>query len=272
MKLDSKDAGAVAGTQSLLRGLRILECVAEGHNSLKSLTEQLGAPRSTMSRSLASLTRAGYIYSIPYKGYFLGPKLAHLGEKATAQLPLIGIARPALTRLSETTQDCVFLGVMDQQDVLYVMKLPGERSLQMRSVAGTRNLMMASALGKSMLMNMPEDLWPGFHKIAARALKTLTDRPPLRRYDDIAAEMRAMRRQGWAMDLEESEYGICCVAAPVFDHGGRPVAAVSLVSARTFMPPERMQALGPQVRAAADEVSQALGWDRATAAPPGPER
>lgn len=264
MKFDSKTDGAATGTQSLLRGLRILECVAEGHTSLKALTEQLGAPRSTMTRALSSLAKAGYIYSIPYKGYFLGPKLMHLGERAAAQLPLIGIARPALERLSAETRDCVYMGVLDQQDLLYILKIPGERGLQMRSEVGSRNLMVASGVGKSMLMHLPEDLWPGFYETAERAMESLPDRPPLRPYDAIAGELRAMRRRGWTLDLEESEYGVRCVAAPVFDHNGRPVAAVSVASAETFLPLARTEEIGPDIRAVAEGISRTLGWSGET--------
>lgn len=271
MNYDSTKEGAVAGTQSLLRGLRILECVAEGHNTVKALAERLDTPRSTLTRALSSLAKAGYIYSIPYKGYFLGPKLAHLGELATVQLPLIGIARPALERLSERTRDCVYMGVPDRRDVLYIVKIPGERGLQLRSEIGSRNLMVASGVGKSMLMHLPEDLWPGFYDTARLAIGDAQDRPPLRAYEEIAGELRAMRRRGWALDVEESEYGVCCVAAPVFDHNGKPVASISVASAQTFLPLERTEEIGPEIRAVADGISRTLGWDGAHDAAPGEE-
>lgn len=131
----------------------------------------------------------------------------------------------------------------------------------MRSEVGARNFLIASALGKSMLMHMPEDVWPAMYENAAGADSDDPEHPPLRPFDEIADEVRAARARGWALDIEENEYGVCCVAAPVFDHGGRPVAAISVASAASYMPLERTDEIGPQVRAVADGLSRTLGWD-----------
>ena len=70
----------MAGTQTLMRGLSILELIGNGMSSVKSLSDTLQVPRSTITRMIHNLVAEGYLYHIPEKGYFLGARLVHLGR------------------------------------------------------------------------------------------------------------------------------------------------------------------------------------------------
>ena len=108
-----------AGTQTLLRGLAILEAAAAGVRDLRSFGAVLGTTRSTTYRLVSSLVQARYLRQVQ-GGYLLGPKLIELGTIALEQMPLTAVARPHLQVLADATLDTIHLGVRDGDDVLYI--------------------------------------------------------------------------------------------------------------------------------------------------------
>ena len=249
---DQPGKASAAGTQTLLRGLALLECVAQGIGDVKGIAARLGTPRSTTHRMLTSLVAAGYLHHVPYKGYLLGPKLIHLGMKALEQRPLVALARPHIEALARQTGDTVHLGVEEDGEVFYLDKISGTRGLEMRSRTGQRMPLASTGLGKALMLDMAPDRWALLH---ARVWPGEAGA----RWPEFERRMDAYARQGWAFDLEENELGIRCVAAPVRDGSNRVVAAISVASAVPYMPDDRMAALGPAVRAAADAISRNLG-------------
>lgn len=247
------------GTQTLLRGLALLECVAAGIGDVKGIAARLGTPRSTTHRMLVSLVAEGYLHHIPYKGYLLGPKLIQLGMKALEQRPLVAVARPHIEALAQATGDTVHLGVEDNGEVFYLDKIPGTRGLEMRSRTGQRMPIASTGLGKALMLGMAPARWAELH-----ALVRFPDAPPGRPrpadWPQFEKQLERYVAQGWAMDLEENELGIRCVSAPVRDGRTLVVAAISVASAVPYMPDDRMATLGPLVRATADAISKDLGW------------
>lgn len=255
------DAGKAqgTGTQTLLRGLALLECVAAGIGDVKGIATRLGTPRSTTNRMLASLVAEGYLHHIPYKGYLLGPKLIQLGMKALEQRPLVAIARPHIEALAEATGDTVHLGVEENGEVFYLDKIPGTRGLEMRSRTGQRMPLASTGLGKALMLGMPPARWQAFHALTCPA-ESPVGRPRPTDWPVFQEQLTRYVSQGWTMDLEENELGIRCVAAPVRDGRNLVVAAVSVASAVPYMPEDRMTMLGPLVRATAEAISKDLGW------------
>lgn len=256
------DAGKAqgTGTQTLLRGLALLECVAAGIGDVKGIAARLGTPRSTTNRMLSSLVAEGYLHHIPYKGYLLGPKLIQLGMKALEQRPLVAIARPHIEALAEATGDTVHLGVEENGEVFYLDKIPGTRGLEMRSRTGQRMPLASTGLGKALMLGMPPARWRSLHALTCPAESLPAGRPRPADWPVFQEQLTRYVAQGWAMDLEENELGIRCVAAPVRDGRNLVVAAVSVASAVPYMPEERMTTLGPLVRATAEAISKDLGW------------
>lgn len=247
-----------SGTQTLSRGLEVLQCVGRGISTIKALSQAMQLPRSTVARSLSCLVRDGYLHKVPYKGYYLGAKLIELGERAAEQQPLVDIARPYLEALAEQTRDTVYFGVLDGGDVLYLCKLPGKRTLEMRSRTGGRMPALATALGKAMLASKDPSSWPAYYAAVQRVARPREDAPALKSFAEVRRDLKEADVRGWSFDWEENEYGIRCVSAPVKNHVDNAVAAVSVTSVISFMPRDRMAALGPQVKRTADTISRAL--------------
>lgn len=249
-----------AGTQTLLRGLAILEAAANGARDLRAFGAALGTTRSTTHRLVSSLVQARYLRQVQ-GGYLLGPKLIELGTIALEQMPLTAVARPHLEALAQHTHDTIHLGVRDGDDVLYIDKIPGTRGLEMRSRVGHRMPLASTGIGKAMMLDLPHELWKKLLESSHRALAGASFKPDHR--PDIDTFLQRMTRYaqgGFTFDLEENEASIRCVAAPVRDASGAIVAALSVASTIPYMPHERMEELIPVVQREARAISEELGW------------
>jgi DNA-binding IclR family transcriptional regulator len=252
------DAGeAPAGTQTLLRGLAVIEAVSHGATSLPAIGAVIGCTRSTTHRLVSALTAGGYIKTMAGTGYVLGPKLIELGFFAREQMSLPGIARPYLEKLADETQDTVHLAEVEGGDVFYLDKISGKRGMEMRSKIGSRMPLAFTGVGKALILDMPEEQWKTLYEegLNRRAAPSVTFD-----WDAFRSRMQVYRNQSCAFDLEENETGVRCVAAPIRDVSGKIIAAISVSSAIHLMPPERMEALRTIVVSVAESVSRELGW------------
>ncbi|HEX5459607.1 MAG TPA: IclR family transcriptional regulator [Steroidobacteraceae bacterium] len=249
------------GSQTLLRGLDVIDVVAAGPIKLSDLASRVGLTRSTTHRLASALIDRRYLSFAPQSGYSLGPRLLELGFRVRDELDLPRVAAPHLQRLALLTEDTVHLGVLDRGRVLYLDKIAGRRRINISSRIGELRPVTSTALGKALLLDLEEDTWLGYF----RAERHDSGRPGTRRRLEISqqewlARMRGYAQAGYAFDLEENEDQIRCVAAPVRDVGGHTIAAISVSSAAQYMSDHRMQALSKDVMAAAHRISAGLGW------------
>jgi DNA-binding IclR family transcriptional regulator len=254
MNKAEKPAGGVAGSQTLMRGLDVVEAVADGHATLPELAEALGLTRSTTHRLAASLVERGYLAFAPRAGYRLGAKLLELGHRAQAEADLVQIARPHLEDLSDATEDTVHLGIIDGDRALYLDKVPGRRRISISSRVGERQPLSSTGLGKALMLDRPRDYWQStFASDQASGSAPIDAALWLERMQGYAAA-------GRAYDLEENEDQIRCVAAPVRDASGKVIGAISVSSAAQYMSDARMEELSDTVRSSAAAISRDLGW------------
>jgi DNA-binding IclR family transcriptional regulator len=251
-------ARAPSGSQTLLRGLDVLEAVSDGVIGLPELAERLELTRSTAHRLAAALVDRGYLTFTPREGYGLGPKLLELGFKAQQANDLLKLARPHLERLAAQTEDTVHLGVLEGGRALYLDKISGRRRIEISSRVGERQPLRSTGLGKALMLDDDESRWRELYEAEAAHGQTIVD------YETWLARMREYARRGHAFDLEENEDRIRCVAAPVRDARDRIVGAISVSSAAQYMDDARMQTLVDEVKSAADDISRDLGWREAT--------
>lgn len=266
----SGERGKSSSSQTLLRGLDVIEAAADGTISLADLATAVGLNRSTTHRLASALVDRQYLNFLPREGYTLGPRLLELGFKAQQQKDLPRVARPHLEALSAATEDTIHLGVMDDGRALYLDKIPGRRRIEISSRVGERQPLRTTGLGKALLLDETEARWCEMFDAEEAFARSALDR------EDWLERMRAYSAAGYAFDLEENEDRIRCVAAPIRDVGGRVVGAISLSSAAQYMDDRRMASLPEEVRGTAEAISRELGWredaGRSPAPAPRPKR
>ncbi len=248
-----------APLRSVNNALSILEAFTLDRPELgvTELARALGLGKSTVHRLLASLSLRGYVRKNPATDrYCLGLKAFEVGSVAAGQQTIRAAAAPYLQRLAAACRETVHLGVLDEWDVVYIDKIESQQVLQMYSRIGRRAPAHCTALGKALLAWEPEEALERFFRRRLRAYtpRTLTDPPALRQ------DLARVRARGYALDDDEFEVGLKCIAAPVRDHTRRVVASLGIASPSVRMPEERVAPLAAVVRATAADLSAALGW------------
>jgi IclR family acetate operon transcriptional repressor len=248
-------------TLTVKKAMDILDCLGEaaGPLSAREIGRKLGLPRSTVYRLLTTLATGGYVGQDPEKAqeYRLGFKIMELASSLLDSIQLRRQALPFLTELRDIAQETVHLVVMDQGQVTYIDKVECSKAVRMHSAMGRRGFSHSTAVGKAMLAFMPDEQVEriiGEHGLPTHTPNTITDR------DALAEELERVRRQGYAVDNIENEEGIRCVGAPVFDHQGRPVAALSVSGPAFRLSMERALELAGVVISTASSISRQLGY------------
>lgn len=250
--------------QTIERSAKILDVLGQSPQgiSLRDLSIKINLPKGTTHRLLSSLSYYGYVrQDVKTKSYFLGFKLVDLGNLLLNQLDLRREAEPFLRELAEKTKETVHLVILDQDEIVYIDKVETNHNptgLRMASRVGLRNPPHSCAVGKVLLANLPEEALNLFLKkgnLMKRTENTITDPARLREH------LNMVKKQGYAIDDEENEKGIRCVAAPIRDGTGRTVAAVS-ISGPAFKVTKRtiQESLKKEVMKTALQISQRLGF------------
>lgn len=160
-----------------------------------------------------------------------------------------------LRQLSLDTGDTVNLGVLDRDQVHYIDKIPGTRRIEVRCVIGERQPLRHTGLGKALLMDEGEDvLREVFLREAAVFPRYRYD---LRQWLEVMGRYRAL---GYALDLDENEDHIRCVAAPIRDMGGKIIAAVSVSSIAQYMDDARIETIAAYVKETTQKISAEFGY------------
>ncbi|HEX7003677.1 MAG TPA: IclR family transcriptional regulator [Trueperaceae bacterium] len=248
-------------SQALVKGIQLLEFVANGDDTLPKLTRSSGLPKSTIHRLAAVLVDNGLLRYQDHR-YLLGYRLLELSEKAKRQLSYLQIARPHLEELSRRTKETVHLGELSDGHIIYLDKIEGQRGLQMRSHIGLRTPAQLTALGKVLIAHRPRDEWDRhLLDLPARTPRTITDR------EQLLQELESVRQQGYAFDREENEPGTRCVAAPIWDSSGKVIAALSISGATIYIDERRQMELAPVAIDFAQMISRELGGGEAASIP-----
>ena len=256
---DTDSPATAAGSQTLMRGLDLIEAVADQPLTATELAEKLGLTKSTAHRLASALVDRGFLASAQRSGYRLGPRMLALGHRAAEQADIIQLARPHLEALGVLSEDTVHMGVLnaEQNRALYLDKISGRRRINISSRVGDSQPLTCTGLGKALILDHGEGWW------AERLAQDQAEGAPRADPALWLERMRAYAQSGYAFDLEENEDRIRCVSAPVRNAAGKIVAAISVSSAAQYMDDNRMQALTQDVRTTAHAISRELGWSTA---------
>jgi DNA-binding IclR family transcriptional regulator len=231
--------------------------------TITNLSMELKLPKGTVHRILSSLSYFGLIrQNSETKSYFLGLKIMELNALLGDQLDLRKVAEPILKDLSERTKETVHMVILDVNEVVYIDKIETQQitgGLRMASRVGSRNPVHSCAVGKVLAAHFSEEELDQLIRekgLPQRTINTITNPAHFRDH------LKVVRNQGYAIDDEENERGVRCVAAPIFCEKGRPLAAISL-SGPAFRVTKKVvqDALKKEVIGAASEVSRRLGFN-----------
>lgn len=245
---------------SVIKAFSILEQfnLIDYEIGLTELHEKTGLPFSTLHRQLATMQSLGYISQNKENNkYSLGYKLMILGNNVRFTNELKAIAKPYMTELYEKYNETIHLGIEIDKALFMVDKIEMlNRGISVAPNYGKAMSIHASGMGKTLLAYKYQD---NIHEVLEEinlvklSPNTITDK------GDLIKELEKIRGQGYAVDNEELEVGLTCVAAPIFNHAGSCIAAIS-VSFLNARVTTAVETIKDDVVEAAQKISRALGY------------
>ena len=220
--------------------------------TLKEISEQTSINKSTALRILAHLESEGYVDRAARGGYRVAGRLGQVGTRSSLEVKLREAADAPLREVWRITQETVNLGILDGLEVVYLESLESPQSFRLVAASGTHAAAYRTALGKAMLACLPAeqaDALIDSFSYQPYTPKTVTSAGQLRE------ELARVRRQGYAMDDEESMLGVRCLAVAVLNHERRPIAGISISGPISRMSDARLPEFAAAIRTAAWQIA-----------------
>jgi DNA-binding IclR family transcriptional regulator len=247
---------------SILRAGGILKALAEGKGSLtlRETAQVMKLDRSTTYRLLLSLEKCGLVEKDGKSGtYSLGLGAFEIGSGYQRRADFVSIAKPFMEELARKAQETVNLAVLSGTEILYIDKVDSPRSVGVMSKIGQRNPVYCTSLGKSLLAFQKEE--DRAEILDAIEFKPLTPHTITSR-KEFLKEMEQIRAQGYALDRREIEEDVECIAAPIRNHLGNAVAAISISGPQKKIQTPQEKEYVHWVTEAAESISSRLGFKK----------
>lgn len=244
---------------ALEQAIKILEIVVfEGGNgiTIKEVSQKIELHPSTIYRYLNTFLSYGYVSRASDGGYKPGIKLVELGNYVLNGFDLREIAHSYLVKLVDELNQTAHLAIREGNEALYIDKVEGPKTLQMRSRVGMRIPLYCTALGKVFLAYSSEEDIDRYLKeveLIPRTQNTIVSS------DRLKEELLGIRKRGYALDNQENEEGIICVGAPIIDFSGKVVAALSVSGFFKDFSPDKIPEISSSLQKIASSISQDLG-------------
>lgn len=222
------------------------------------LATAVGVPRSSMYQVLQALCDGGLVVHLPEeRRYGLGLGAFELGSAYMRRDPLERLARPLLANLVTAVGETAHLSVLRGAEVVYLLKQQPERPTAVVTDVGVRLPAHLTASGMAILSRLPvAQVKASFSQRTAFVSRTGQGPSTLR---DLLAGTRTTRARGFALEDGLVTPGVVCLAMPVLENGGRPVAAISVPFVRNSLPEQEWPDLAARIGRAADQLTRRLG-------------
>jgi len=242
------------------RALQILGCFDDEHpeRGISDIAQAVGLHKATAHRIVTTLVNYGFLERLAdEQKYKLGLELPNLGSKVLRHMDLRREAHPYMKQLVEEWDETCDLSLFDQGKIFYIEVIRGNRALTISAAVGQRLSAHATASGKLFLAYLPAN---ELDAILSKPLEANTEKT-ITSPDKLRIQLEKIRNQGYAVDCEEYEPGVCAVATPIFNRGGQVIAALGCPSPITRMTPERITEIAEAYKEAAKAISSRMGYN-----------
>jgi IclR family transcriptional regulator, KDG regulon repressor len=224
---------------------------------VRELAKETGANKSTIYRMLATLESLGVLQkNVVSEKYSLGLKLFELGNRVSIQSALVSQTHPVLEKVAAEITETVHLGILKDSQVFMVDKIESPKGLKLNSVVGASSPAYCSGLGKTLMAHLSEfDLNQTMKKIEFKANTEFT----ITKKTILKKELEEIRTLGYAIDRQELELGLICVAVPVYNQNNQVIAALSAAGPAIRFQEENVKGYVAILKNGADAIQQKIG-------------
>jgi DNA-binding IclR family transcriptional regulator len=245
--------------RAIVRAFAIIESLVENDGNakpIKEIAERTGLSKGTIHRIITTLVELGYVEKSQASLYSLGLKVTSLSAVILNHLEITNVAQVSLNELAKETNLTSHLGTFDNDSLLYLAKANSNLSIQTTSYIGQRSYLHSTSLGKAICAFSTEErvvkglLTKGMPKFTENTITTI---------DEFLKEIKKVRDCGYAVDNEENEKYVRCIAAPIFDHNNKVTASISVSGSVIHIKEESISQLAKRVVATAEAISKKMG-------------
>lgn len=244
--------------QALDRGLGLLINLSKvDQSTLTELALRTGMAPSTAHRMLVTMQRRGIVdFDNATQNWMVGVEALRVGSSFARRTNIVQAGRTIMRELMESTGETANMAIVDDGYVVFVSQIETHEAIRAFFRPGTRGHMHASGIGKALLAEMPRKAVE--EVLQKMGLPSFTQKT-LSSPDALFADLAATRTRGWAIDNEERNLGMRCLAAPIFNHYSEAVAGISVSGPTVRLHDEKLSEFGPMVKRAASQVTNAIG-------------
>jgi DNA-binding IclR family transcriptional regulator len=247
------------GVKAVERALDVLSCftMEVPELSLAEICVQTGLPKATVHRLLATLLQTDFVVQDPAtSSYRLGYKMMVMGAIAQSQINYLEKAKPVFRSLVHDIEETINMASLDGNHHVCTLVVEPERPVRVTAKVGIRRLCYFGAAGLVLLAYQPESILNKIlpsDKLEAFTVWSTIDPAEYRR------RLGGVREHGFAIERGESFPDVTALAAPIFDHRGRVVAAATIVAPTHRVPDDRISVLLKKLLEATNQISRELG-------------
>jgi DNA-binding IclR family transcriptional regulator len=244
---------------SVANSIRLTKAFSEDEYEMgiSALAARLGLAKSTVHRLATTLVEYDILEQNRETGkYRLGLALFELGTLVRRKMDVMSEAQAQIHALADLSGETVQLAILDHLSVLYIRIRESRQAVRMSTGLGSRAPAHCTSVGKALLAHQAPEV---IQQVIDNGLRRYTPNT-ITEAHRLVEELASIRQKGYAIDDEEIESGLRCVAAPIRDHSGRVVAAISVAAPVQRMTKKNLQTTVPSVVAAADAISRRLGY------------
>lgn len=244
---------------SVKNAFRILRCFSleEPEKRVSDIADMLGINKSTVSRTLATIASEGFVYKDPDTNkYRLGISIVSLSGIVSSQLDVYRESQPVLNSLVESVGETAHLAILDNTDIMYLQKVECHHPVRVLTNVGKRNPAYCTSSGKVILAFSPSE---AVDKVLTNGLTAFTNNT-ITNHDEFLKHLAEIRKNGYSVSKEEILEGVTSIAAPIYDYTGTVIAAISIVGPNQRIQPYKIPLLANKVMAAAEEISERMGY------------
>jgi DNA-binding IclR family transcriptional regulator len=244
--------------RTVQKAFKILEVIGEKQFVKPSeLVKQLQLSRSNVHRLLSTLIELGYAEKSNDGKFRLGLKIFILGNLIPLRNQLADIAHPYLVKLAAISQENINLAIMYEKKVLYIDKIESSHYLKLDQAIGRTDPLHCTALGKIFLSGMSDqelETFLQYNKLVRYTKNTII--VPI----TLTKVIKNIKKQGYAVDLEELSEGINCIASPIYNHKGQVIAAISISAPSMRLEGKKVEKLKHPLIETVAEISKKIGF------------
>jgi DNA-binding IclR family transcriptional regulator len=245
--------------QSLDRGLEILFILAE-HKSkgVTELANELQVNKSTVFRLLETLEKRNLVQQDKTTAkYKLGIGLLHISEGLVKNLDIINVSKPTLKQLMDSTKESVHLCTFANDKVYVVDQVKSDQIMKVSATIGHEEPIYCSSVGKCILAYLPDETRSRI--IDGVQFIPYTEKTKASK-EALIEEIQLIRKKGYALDDEEVSVGVCCIAAPIYNHRGEVKSSIGISGPSARIRPENIDSYINKLKIAASNISHNMGY------------